>query len=146
MAGSTPSTSNPPQQPAQPAVDVTTPSQLPATYSGGILKVIECFDLDSGAVVADARSDICMDANGLVSAHNGTVLSQTGGLVQPSKNTCKADQWMDTSELSPMTDLYMCFKTNQGSYGFFTMRIDQLMDRKQIVFDWCPPLISCSFG
>jgi hypothetical protein len=125
---------------------VTTPSQLPATYSGGILKVIECFDLDSGGVVADARSDICMDANGLVSARNGAVLSQTGGLIQPSKNTCKADQWMDTSELSPMTDLYMCFKTNQGSYGFFIMRIDQLMDRKQIVFDWCPPLISCSFG
>jgi hypothetical protein len=117
-------------------VDVTAPSDLPVTNRGSALKVGECLDLDSVGVVVDARSDICMDANGLVSARNGAVLSQTGGVDQPSKNTCKADQWMDTSELSPMTDLNMCFKTNQGSYGFFVMRMDQLMDRKQIVFDW----------
>lgn len=43
---------------------------------------------------------------------------------------------MDTPELSPMTDLIMCFKTNQGGYGFFVMRTDQLMDLKRIVFDW----------
>jgi len=117
------------------ATDVTAPSQLPAKNTGAILKIKDCFDLDSVSILTDAKADICIDANGLVSGRNGALFAQSGRLALPSKAICMADK-MDTSGFSPLTDLNMCFKTNQGSYGYFVMRMDQLMDRQQIVFDW----------
>jgi hypothetical protein len=55
-------------------------------------------------------------------------------MTAPSLNQCRGSA-LTADPLAPLTDLYLCFQTNSGSYGFFVMRDDQMLSSGYIVFD-----------
>jgi hypothetical protein len=93
-----------------------------------------CYDLDVLFTAADATSDVCLDANVVLSPRNGATFSGHALMTTPSKNQCSAAA-LTGDALAPLTDAFLCFQTNLGSYGFFVMRDDQMLSSGYIVFD-----------
>ncbi len=120
--------------PTAPPPDVYAPDPLGPAWSSMAFNSGTCYDLDVLFTAADATSDVCLDANVVLSPRNGGTFSGSAFLTAPSKNQCMS-ALLTADPLAPLTDAYLCFQTNNGSYGFFVMRDDQMLASGYIVFD-----------
>lgn len=120
--------------PTAPPPDVFAPDPLGPAWSSMAFSGGTCYDLDVLFTAADATSDVCLDANVVLSPRNGGRFSGSAFMSAPSKNQCVAAP-LTADPLAPLTDAYLCFQTNTGSYGFFVMRDDQMLASGYIVFD-----------
>jgi len=111
------------------ALDPLGPAWSSMVFNGGT-----CYDLDVLFTASDATADVCLDNNVLLTPTNGGIFSGYAELSPPSLNTCKA-KTLNADPIAPNSDLYMCFQTNLGRYGFFVMRDDQMLTSGYIVFD-----------
>jgi hypothetical protein len=122
------------------SLDVTPPSPLPASHTGIILNDDECYDLDTGDApyVRDDDCDILLVYPQILRPQNGAQLSGYAEMTPPSSGTCNAKAF-DPGDLAPNTDLYICFFTNEGNYGFIVQRPDGApfdVASHRLVFDW----------
>jgi len=120
--------------------DPTAPSPLPMTHTGIILNDGECYDLDNGDVpfVLDADCDILKVPPQILRPQNGALLSGHADLTPPSLSDCMGKAF-DAGDLSPNTDLYICFLSDEGHYGFFVQRPDGApfeISAHRVIFDW----------
>lgn len=113
------------------ATDVYAPDPLGPLFSSMYFSVGMCYDMDVLFHTTDASCDVYLDSNGLLAPRNGGLFSGYATLTAPSLNQCKAAQ-LSAAPIAPNSDLYMCFKTNLGKYGFFVAR---QIDMSGIVFD-----------
>lgn len=120
--------------PTAPPPDVFAPNPLGPAWSSMAFNSGTCYDLDVLFTAADATADVCLDANVILSPQNGGTFSGNAFMTAPSKNQCRAAA-LNANPLAPLTDAYLCFQTNTGSYGFFVMRDDQMLSSGYIVFD-----------
>jgi|GEM_PF-912572 len=119
----------PPNAPTN--ADVFAPDPLGPLFSSMYISAGMCYDMDVLFHTADASCDVYLDSNSTLNPQNGGLFSGYTTLTPPSLNQCKAAT-MDANPLAPNSDLYMCFKTNLGKYGFFVAR---QIDPGGIVFD-----------
>ncbi len=129
-------TSAPPEPTAAPT-DVYAPDPLTPGYTGLIFDFGTCYDFDAyqPASPAGAGTDACLDANGLLTPQNGALMNGYVTFEAPSKNECIADNGnLLPDPIAPNSDLYMCLRTDQGSYGFMVMREYQL-ELERFTFD-----------
>lgn len=117
-----------------PAADVYAPDPLGPAWSGMAFSKDTCYDLDVLFTASGAAADVCLGSTVMMTPMNGATFSGYADLAPPSLNTCKAKA-LTADPLSPNSDLYLCFKTNLGKYGFFVMRDDQMLTSGYIVFD-----------
>ena len=99
------------------------PDPLTVAYTGLIFEAGTCYDLDvlqSGDVM-DSDRDLCMNRFGLLEPQNGGLMSGYATMVPPSKGECITPNLLP-DPIAVQTDLYLCFQTNQGVYGFFVAR------------------------
>jgi hypothetical protein len=125
-SGNQPAPTNPP-----PAADAYAPDPLGPAWSGMWFAKDMCYDMDVLFHTTDASCDVSLDANSVLTPRNGAVFSGYATLTPPSLNTCKTAVF-STEPIAPNSDLYMCFKTNAGKYGFFVAR---QIEPGGIVFD-----------
>lgn len=99
------------------------PDPLPASHTGVTLNVDECFDFDSGLVVAAdaAGCDMWQAESALVRQMNGAQISGYVTFIAPTKSDCLAATY-DPNDLAVQTDMYMCFISNDGGVGFLVPR------------------------
>ncbi len=114
--------------------DVYAPDPLGPAWSSMAFNGGTCYDMDVLFTAADATSDVCLDANVILSPQNGATFSGHAFMSAPSLNQCRTAA-LTADPLAPLTDAYLCFQTNTGSYGFFVMRDDQMLASGYIVFD-----------
>jgi len=114
--------------------DAFAPDPLGPAWSSMAFNSGTCYDMDVLFTAADATSDVCLDANVILSPQNGATFSGHAFLSAPSLNQCRAAA-LTADPLAPITDAYSCFQTNAGSFGFFVMRDDQMLASGYIVFD-----------
>jgi hypothetical protein len=112
--------------PSPSPTEAIAPSPLPLGYTGLIWNEGECWDMDSGAMVAvaDASCDFRLDHILTVVPRNGALISGHGRFDPPSLATCTADAGLLPDLLAPNGGIYLCTKTSQGTYGFIIQRID----------------------
>jgi hypothetical protein len=116
--------------------DLFAPNNLPPGYTGVIFKVGDCFDMDLWGMVHDARCDLRLDANLIVTPLNGALISGHGRLAAPSLHACQADPLL-ANHLAPNSNIYLCVRTNQGAYGFFVQRPDTpFAEGPRMIFDY----------
>jgi hypothetical protein len=120
--------------PTVPPPDVFAPDPLGPAWSSMAFSGGTCYDMDVLFTANDASVDVCLDNNGVLLPRNGATFSGQATLAAPSLYQCRAAA-LTADPLAPLTDLYLCFKTNLGSYGFFVMRDDQMLASGYIVFD-----------
>ncbi len=113
------------------APDVYAPNPLGPAYSQMWFANGACYDMDVLFTDSGAACDVYLDANGVLTPRNGGLFSGYATLTPPSLNQCKAAQ-LSADPIAPNSDLYMCFKTNLGKYGFFVAR---KIETGGIVFD-----------
>lgn len=111
--------------------DVYAPNPLGPLFSSMYISTGMCYDMDVLFHTTDASCDVYLDSNSVLNPRNGGLFSGYATLMPPSLNQCKAAQ-LSADPIAPNSDLYMCFKTNLGKYGFFVAR---QMDANGIVFD-----------
>ncbi|GAB4503635.1 MAG: hypothetical protein Fur0043_06270 [Anaerolineales bacterium] len=111
--------------------DVYAPNPLGPLFSSMYISAGMCYDMDVLFHTTDASCDVFLDSTGLLRPRNGGLFSGYATLTPPSLNQCKAAQ-LSADPIAPNSDLYMCFKTNLGKYGFFVAR---QIDMNGIVFD-----------
>ncbi len=116
--------------PAAPT-DVFAPDPLGPAWSSMWFASGACYDLDVLFTDSGAACDVYLDSAGTLRPRNGGLFSGYATLTPPSLNQCKAAQ-LSADPIAPNSDLYMCFKTNLGKYGFFVAR---QIDASGIVFD-----------
>jgi hypothetical protein len=116
------------ETPTAAPADTSTPSEfapdpLPASHTGVVLNVGECFDFDSGQVLTSAAAgcDMWQPEPALVRQMNGASISGYVTFEVPSKSRCVAATY-DPNDLAIQTDLYMCLMTNEGAVGFLVAR------------------------
>ena len=129
-----PTTEPPTIAPPTASADSFAPDPLGPGWSSMAFNGGTCYDLDVLFTANDATADVCLDNNVLMTPLNGATFSGNAELTPPSLNTCKAKN-LNADPIAPNSDLYMCFQTNLGSYGFFVMRDDQMLASGYIVFD-----------
>lgn len=123
-----------------PPPDVTAPSPIPASHTGIILANGECYDLDTGNApyVMGPQCDVLLVHPQILRPQNGAMLSGHATLDAPSRTECESAIY-EAGDLAPNTDLYICFRTNEGSYGFLVQRTDGApfaISSQRLVFDW----------
>lgn len=116
------------------SADVYAPNPLGPAWSAMAFSKNTCYDLDVLFTASDATVDVCLDGNVVLMPRNGATFSGYAELSPPSLNTCKT-KTLTADPIAPNSDLYMCFLTNLGKYGFFVMRDDQMLSSGYIVFD-----------
>ena len=101
------------------------PEPLPASNTGIVLYPNDCFDLDTGGVSAALTPgcDLLVPAPMLLRPQNGAQISGYVTFEVPTRSQCLAARY-EPGDLSPNSDLYMCFRTNAGRYGFIVQRMD----------------------
>ena len=120
--------------------DVNAPDPLPISHTGIILDDGECYDLDNGHAphVLDADCDILLVYPQILRPQNGAQLCGHATLTAPSLADCEAAAY-DPGDLAPNTDLYICFLSDEGHYGFLVQRHDGApfeTASHRLVFDW----------
>ncbi len=124
-AATAPTTTATPPSPVPPTatVEQTAPDPLPATHRDVILHNGECFDFDSGQVVAssDARCDLWLVEPALMRPWGGAQISGYVTQQPPSRSYCLGARY-EPGELAIQTDLYYCLITNEGHPGFIVPR------------------------
>jgi hypothetical protein len=123
-----------------PIPDATAPSPLPMTHTGIILNDGECYDLDDGNApyVLDADCDILKVYPQILRPQNGALLSGYADLTPPSLSDCMGKVF-DAGDLAPNTDLYICFLSDEGHYGFIVQRPDGApfeISSHRLILDW----------
>jgi hypothetical protein len=123
-----------------PIPDQFAPSPLPAANTGIILKEGECYDLDTGDApyVLDADCDVLMVPIQILRPQNGAMLCGHATFDPPSLAQCQTAAY-DAGDLAPNTDLYICFRSNEGRYGFLVQRHDGApfaVASTRLVLDW----------
>ncbi|MDI6770348.1 MAG: hypothetical protein QMD04_11840 [Anaerolineales bacterium] len=113
------------------AADVFAPDPLGPAWSGMWFANGACYDMDVLFTDSGTACDVYLDSTGLLRPRNGGLFSGYATLTPPSLNQCKAAQ-LSADPIAPNSDLYMCFKTNLGKYGFFVAR---QIDASGIAFD-----------
>lgn len=103
------------------ATDVFAPDPLGPLFSSMYISAGMCYDMDVLFHTTNASCDVYLDSTGLLNPRNGGLFSGYATLTPPSLNQCKAAQ-LSADPIAPNSDLYMCFKTNLGKYGFFVAR------------------------
>lgn len=103
------------------APDVYAPNPLGPLFSSMWISNGMCYDMDILFHTTDASCDVLLDNNSTLIPKNGGLFSGYATLTPPSLNQCKAAQ-LSADPIAPNSDLYMCFKTNLGKYGFFVAR------------------------
>ncbi len=117
------------------------PDVLPAANTGYIFKAGECWDLDNMQPVIDTLCDLAIDRNGILTPRNQALISGVGRLDAPYLEQCQSDA-VEQDPAAPLTDMYLCFQTNKGMYGFLVLREDSMLKAQQMVFDvwlFAPP-------
>ena len=106
-----------------PTANTTAPDPLPAAYTGVNLSLDECFDFDSGQVLAasDGECDMWLKESILVQQMNKAQISGYTTFSAPTKADCQAATY-DPNDLAIQTDLYMCMITGDGAVGFLVAR------------------------
>jgi len=129
-----------PSPPTDTPEDVAAPDPLPVNTTGQILDRGECFDLDAGQVVAagDAGGDVCLADSGEPAPHlypQGGARFDSAFFEQPTRAQCQAAP-LEEGMFDPISDVNICFQTNEGRYGFVrvTSGLEPPVDR--LVFDW----------
>lgn len=117
--------------PAITPTDVFAPNPLGPLFSSMYISAGMCYDMDILFHTTDASCDVYLDSGGLLTPRNGGLFSGYATLTPPSLNACKS-AILSADPIAPNTDLYMCFKTNLGKYGFFVAR---QIETAGIVFD-----------
>ena len=119
----TPIPSDTPAPSATPTPGGVAPDPLPATHTGIALNIGECFDFDSGQIVAaDAAScDMWLKDSILIEQMKGSQISGYVTFTAPTKSDCQAALF-DPNDLAIQTDLHMCFITADGTVGFVVAR------------------------
>lgn len=117
---------NPPseQQPVQqnPTAPPVAANPTEASVYREQLNAGTAYDLDNFSVVQDASADFSLDADAwLLQFKNGAVISGYGSTSPYTKGECQSAN-MSADPLGWQTDLYLCFKTNQGRYGYIVVR------------------------
>lgn len=99
------------------------PDPLPATNTGIILNNGECFNFDTGQVVAapDAQCDVWLVQSALFRQVNGAQISGYVTMTAPTRSMCAAARF-EPADLAVQTDLYYCFISNEGNVGFIVVR------------------------
>ncbi|MGD8814746.1 MAG: hypothetical protein PVI78_09765 [Anaerolineales bacterium] len=120
--------------------DIIAPDPLPISHTGIILDDGECYDLDNGHAphVLDADCDILLVHPQILRPQNGAQLCGHATLTAPSLADCEAAAY-DAGDLAPNTDLYICFLSDEGHYGFLVQRHDGApfeTASHRLVFDW----------
>jgi hypothetical protein len=123
-----------------PIPDVNAPDPLPMTHPGIILDDGECYDLDNGHAphMLDADCDILLVYPQILRPQNGAQLCGHATLTPPSRGDCEAAAF-DSGDLAPNTDLYICFLSDEGHYGFIVQRPDGApfeTSSHRLVLDW----------
>jgi hypothetical protein len=124
----------PPTDPASPTAvptDVYAPDPLGPLFSSLWFANGACYDMDLLFTANDSTCDIQSDQYGTLHPQNGALFSGYASMTPPSLNQCKAAV-MDANPLAMNSDLYLCFKTNLGRYGFWVAR---QMDSSGFAFD-----------
>jgi hypothetical protein len=103
------------------APDVYAPNPLGPLFSSMWISNGMCYDMDILFHTTDASCDVLLDNSSTLVPKNGGLFSGYATLTPPSLNQCKAAQ-LSPDPIAPNSDLYMCFKTNLGKYGFFVAR------------------------
>lgn len=122
----------------EPTVDPYTifaPDPLGVEYTGFIFDFGTCFDMDNFQPVGvnDPECDFLSDQYGAVTPQNGALISGYATMEPPSFGKCM-DADLSPDYLATQTDLYLCFKTSQGSYGFLVGR-DYQVNQNRLIFD-----------
>lgn len=115
--------------------NILAPDPLPAQFTGLIFEAGTCYDFDTFLPVADGdpARDICMLQFGMLEPQNGGLMSGHAPMEPPSKGYCINPNLLP-DPIAVQTDLYLCFQTNLGTYGFFVAREYQInLDR--VIFD-----------
>ena len=115
--------------------NIYAPDPLPVQYTGLIFEAGTCYDFDTYQPVPaeDPTRDICMLQFGLLEPQNGGLMSGHAPMEPPSKGYCLNPNLLP-DPIAVQTDLYLCFQTNLGVYGFFVAREYQIsLDR--VIFD-----------
>lgn len=124
---------------SEPTVDPNTvyaPDPLGPGFTGLIFDFGACYDFDTYLPVAnnDPECDVLLDANGVLTPQNGALINGADvSFDAPSKGECMTSDLLP-DQLAPLSDLYLCFQTSQGVYGFFVQR-DYQLDLDRLVFD-----------
>lgn len=124
---------------AEPTTDpnnLYAPNPLGPGYTGFIFYYNACFDLDSfqPVDVSNPECDFQMDQYGTLMPLNGALINGANvSFNPPSKGECMTSD-LKPDLLAPQTDLYLCFLTTQGSYGFFVGR-DLQFTQERLIFD-----------
>jgi hypothetical protein len=108
---------------------------LTVAFTGLIFETGTCYDLDvlQPIDVTDSARDLCMIQYSLLEPQNGGLMSGYATMTPPSKGECITPNLLP-DPIAVQTDLYLCFQTNLGVYGFFVAREYQdAQDR--IIFD-----------
>lgn len=101
--------------------DVYAPNPLGPLFSSMWFATSACYDMDVLFTANDAACDVYLDAGGTLIPRNGGLFSGYATLTPPSLNQCKAAS-LSADPIAPNSNLYMCFRTNLGKYGFFVAR------------------------
>ena len=100
------------------------PNPLPVSNTGIILNIGECFNFDSGQVIAapDAQCEVWLNTGNMVFQQmNGSQLSGYVTMDPPTRSHCVAGRY-EPGDLAVQTDLFMCFITNETQVGFIVVR------------------------
>lgn len=129
-----------PTSTSTPEPDETAPVPLPASHTGIILQHGECYDLDTGNApyVMGPACDMLFSPPYVIQMQNGAQISGYATLTPPSLSHCVGATY-EPGDLSPNTDLYLCFRTNEGHYGFIVQRPDGApfeISSTRLVFDY----------
>ena len=119
----TPAPSATPLPSATATLQQTAPDPLPSSHTGFNMNTGECFDYDTGLMLSapDGECDIWLAESVLLKQVNKAQTSGYTTFTPPSLSACQSAQY-DPNDLAVQTDLYMCFTSNQGNYGFIVAR------------------------
>ena len=129
-------TAEPTIEPTADPYTVYAPAPLGPGNTGLIFDFGTCYDLDSFLPIdsADPECDLILGMNGGLTPQNGALINGADvSFNPPSKGECM-DSDLLPDLLAPLSDLYLCFQTSQGSYGFFVQR-DYQLDQNRLIFD-----------
>ncbi len=108
-----------PQNPTAPLVAATSAD---AGIYNVQLEAGASYDFDTFSAAQNATVDFSLSSDaGLMQPQNGAQMSGYADLSPFEKSECQAAV-MSTEPLAWQSDLYICFKTNQGRYGYIVIR------------------------
>ena len=118
----------------------TAPDPLPVQNTGITLQNGECYDLDTGDApyVMDADCDILSTVNQELLPQNGALLSGYADMNPPTRSECMLKEYA-SDHLVAQSDLYLCFVTSEGDYGFLVGRQDSApfeIYSTRLIFDY----------